>query len=67
MLDDLDLPSILWTLAAAFLVLAAIAAIADRRRSRRAALDRVGWVPWTAIQVLALFLAIGAAGLAARG
>ena len=36
----------LWTLAAAFAALTALAAWADHRRGRRRDLDRPGWVPW---------------------
>ncbi|MBU0669282.1 MAG: hypothetical protein KKH37_08380 [Alphaproteobacteria bacterium] len=34
---------------AALLVLAGFASLMERRRSRRAALHRVGWMPWTGI------------------
>ena len=48
---------------------AAIAALAwwgDRRRVRRADMDAVGWVPWTAVFFFALMVACVALGLAAR-
>jgi hypothetical protein len=66
MADEIDLAFILWTIAGAAFALAVVATVADRRRSRRPVLDRVGWVPWTAIQILALFVAIAAAALAVR-
>ena len=64
---DLDLAEpaqFLWPAAAFFLALAAAAALADYRRGRRRDLDRVGWVPWDLVQILALLLALSAAGLA---
>jgi len=30
------------------------AGVAERRRSRRRDIDKVGWVPWTLVQVIAL-------------
>lgn len=47
--------------------LALVALLAEKRRVKRARIDRVGWVPWTAI-----FLACAVAGaallaLAAKG
>lgn len=66
MIEDIDLSTLFWAIAAAALVLALVAAVADRRRSRRPVLDRVGWVPWTAIQILAFFTAICAAWLATK-
>lgn len=52
----------LWLFAGISAVVAGIAALADRRRSRRRDLDRVGWVPWPSIVVAAILCtAIGAA------
>jgi hypothetical protein len=59
-----DPTTILWTLAAAAAALAAAAAFAEHRRGRRRNLDRVGWVPWNLIQILAFMTAILAGGLA---
>ncbi|MBU1254886.1 MAG: hypothetical protein KJ755_12995 [Alphaproteobacteria bacterium] len=44
------------------LVFAGLASLMERRRTRRAALNRVGWVPWTGIF---LTLAIVGGGLLA--
>lgn len=33
----------------AFLGLAAFTLIMDRRRNRRARIDRIGWMPWTGL------------------
>jgi len=45
-------------------VVAAVAWGADRRRLRRADLDRVGWMPWTMLFFWALLSAIMLVGLA---
>lgn len=49
--------TIWWWLTAAALLIAATAALADRRRHRRRDLDRVGWMPWPLIQILAMIAA----------
>jgi hypothetical protein len=56
----------LWSGAGACAALAVAAGIAEHRRTRRRHLDRVGWVPWNAVQILAAFLAIAAAALAIK-
>lgn len=57
----------LWTLAGASAGLAVIAGLADRRRNRRRELDRVGWVPWPLIVMLAVMLALAFAAFALHG
>lgn len=57
----------LWTLAAAALTLAAFAAWREHSRTRRRDLDRVGWMPWNFIQVIAGLTMLVAAALAVRG
>lgn len=57
----------LWALAAGGAAVSGVSALADRRRIRRRDLDRVGWVPWPLVQILALLTAIVAAGLAING
>lgn len=54
----------LWALAASGAALSGVAALADRRRTRRRELDRVGWAPWPLIQLLAMLATIVAAALA---
>ena len=56
---------------ASLLALAAFSAFADRRRLRRARIDKVGFMPWTAVFFLALFpgvtlLALGVMGWLGR-
>lgn len=53
-----------WTVAGGALVLALVAGLADWRRGRRRNIDQVGWVPWTATQVVALTVVLGAAAIA---
>ena len=57
-------PFALAGITAAFL--AVIAWIGDRRRMRRADLDKVGFMPWTVIFFAALTVAIVMLGLAGR-
>jgi hypothetical protein len=57
----------LWVLAGAALLLAAAAAFLDQRRTRRRDLDRVGWAPWSFLQIAAAFTALIAAALALKG
>ena len=47
----------LWAAAASAGALAIAAGVAERRRSRRRDIDKVGWVPWTLVQVVALAMA----------
>lgn len=58
--------AMLWTLAGALALLTAVAAFAEHRRTRRRNLDRVGWMPWNLIQVLAALAAVVAAALALK-
>lgn len=55
-----------WWLAGGALLTAAVAALADRRRHRRPDLERVGWVPWPLVQILAMLLAAVAAAFALK-
>jgi hypothetical protein len=57
----------LWTVAGGFAALALAAGLAEWARNRRRNLDRVGWMPWQLVSVLAMFLAIGLAALAMQG
>jgi hypothetical protein len=57
----------LWIAAAASAGLAGTAAYAERRRARRAVLDRVGWVPWPGVLLAALFSAAICTALALKG
>lgn len=63
---DLDLSQELWIAAAAFILIAAVSAFAERRRHRRRDIERPGWMPWHLIQFLAFFAAFIAAALALK-
>jgi len=56
----------LWTMAGMATAMATMAALADRRRARRADLDRVGWMPWPAILIVAIITAALFAALALK-
>ena len=47
-----------WIAAASVAGLVVLAALAERRRSRRRDLEAIGWVPWRGIQVGACFLLV---------
>lgn len=59
-------PANLWALAGGAALMALLAALADRGRHRRRDLDRVGWVPWPLVQILAMLLAAIAAAFALK-
>ncbi len=54
-----------WGLLAASLAM--IASLAERRRMKRARIDRVGLVPWAPVFLLAFLAAVVLLGLAVRG
>ncbi|MDB5672569.1 MAG: hypothetical protein JWO25_3528 [Alphaproteobacteria bacterium] len=66
MLEDLAPAQILWAAAILLFLVAAFAAWAEYRRTRRRNLDRPGLMPWNLIQFLAFLCAIAAAGLAIK-
>jgi hypothetical protein len=65
-LDDLEPAHLLWAAAGLLLLLTAIAALAEHKRTRRRNLDQPGWVPWNLIQILSFMLAVAAAALALK-
>ncbi|MEM1131536.1 MAG: hypothetical protein AAGH53_01215 [Pseudomonadota bacterium] len=57
-----------WGIAAVIAVMIAIiCAVMEKRRNDRHDLDRVGFMPWNLIMVLALIIGAFAAGLGLRG
>lgn len=57
-----------WALASAMSGLVVlVSSFADRRRSRRANIDKVGFMPWTAITVFAVLATVVTAALAIKG
>lgn len=57
----------LWIGVGAMVALAGVSGVAEWRRGKRRDLDKVGWVPWTLIQVMAMLLAIVGAAFALKG
>jgi hypothetical protein len=53
-----------WIGAGVALLVAILAGLAEHRRRRRRDLERVGWVPWMAIQMAGLFAALVLASVA---
>jgi len=53
-----------WTAAAIALLVALASGLAEHRRRRRADLNRIGWMPWVTIQLVALFAMLILASLA---
>ena len=49
------------------LLVAAVALWGDRRRAKRRHVDKVGWVPWTKIYVLAAFAGLVLIAAAIKG
>lgn len=62
--SDMTAQAGLLTAAGASALLALAASIAEWRRNKRRNLDRVGWVPWQLVTILAFFAAIGLAAAA---
>ena len=56
----------LWVTAGAAAVLAVVSGVAEWRRDRRRDLDRIGWMPWRGLQLMAFGAALLAAALALR-
>ena len=56
----------LWIMAGVSAAIAAVAALADHRRSRRTRLDAVGWMPWPFILLMAMMLAAICTALALK-
>lgn len=57
-----------WAITAAVAAVIALCAILlERRRVRRRNIESVGFMPWTLLTVLAVFLAVFAAAIALNG
>ncbi|WP_164115010.1 hypothetical protein [Sphingorhabdus sp. Alg239-R122] len=66
MLDFLDSLDLWGAIAIGGAVVALVASLAERRRNNRADVDRVGFMPWTLILVLAVLTTIFAASFALK-
>jgi hypothetical protein len=54
----------LWSGCAAAVAIAGFSILADRKRSRRSDLDKVGFMPWPLILIFSMLIAAVAASLA---
>jgi len=59
--------TLLGLVAGTLLLVAAVAAVAERRRVRRRAIDAVGWVPWLTVFFVAFFPGVILMVLAVKG
>lgn len=57
----------MWWGAAAALGAAVLAGVGDWRRRNRRDLDRIGWVDWPTLQMLAVLVGVVCAAVAWRG
>ncbi|WP_055821510.1 MULTISPECIES: hypothetical protein [unclassified Sphingomonas] len=61
-----DAHRLLWTIAGVAAMLFAVSILAERRRTLRRNPDRVGWVPWTLVQLIAVLVVVFAAAMALK-
>jgi len=59
--------TLLGLVAGGLLLVALVAAVAERRRSKRKSIDAVGWVPWLTVFFLAFFPGVILMVLAVKG
>lgn len=59
-----EVTTILWTIAGGAAMLFAVSVVAERRRTLRRDPDRVGWVPWTLLQLAATLAMVFSVALA---
>lgn len=61
-----DAHRLLWTIAGVAAILFAVSVLAERRRTLRRNPDRVGWVPWTLVQLIAVLVVVFAVAMALK-
>ncbi len=61
-----DAHRLLWTIAGVAAMLFAVSVLAERRRTLRRDPDRVGWMPWTLMQFMAVLLVVFAVAMALK-
>ena len=67
MKELLDSFSFWGELAVAAVIVAVVVSIAEHRRDNRSDIDKVGFMPWTTITMLAILTALISAALAFKG
>ncbi|WP_294320101.1 hypothetical protein [uncultured Sphingomonas sp.] len=61
-----DAHRLLWTIAGVAAMLFAVSVLAERRRTLRRDPDRVGWMPWMLVQLIAVLLVVFAVAMALK-
>lgn len=61
-----DVHRLLWTIAGVAAILFAVSVFAERRRTLRRDPDRVGWVPWTLVQLIAVLMMVFGVAMALK-
>ncbi|KQN80052.1 hypothetical protein [Sphingomonas sp. Leaf62] len=61
-----DAHRLLWTIAGVAAMLFAVSVLAERRRTLRRDPDRVGWMPWTLVQLIAVLLTVFSVAMALK-
>ncbi|KQM30130.1 hypothetical protein [Sphingomonas sp. Leaf10] len=61
-----DAHKLLWTIAGVAAMLFAVAVLAERRRTLRRDPDRVGWMPWTLVQLMAVLVMVFGVAMAVK-
>lgn len=56
----------LWTIAGVAAIFFAVSVLAERRRTLRRDPDRVGWMPWTLVQLIAVLAAVFSVAMALK-
>lgn len=56
----------LWTIAGAAAMLFAVSVLAERHRTLRRDPDRVGWMPWTLVQLIAVLVMVFGVAMALK-
>ncbi len=61
-----DAHRLLWTIAGVAAMLFAVSVLAERRRTLRRDPDRVGWMPWTLVQLIAVLVMVFGVAMALK-
>lgn len=61
-----DAHRLLWTIVGVAAMLFAVSVLAERRRTLRRDPDRVGWMPWTLVQLIAVLVMVFGVAMALK-